>query len=81
MGSHLNELRLDANQKRKAEAQIATIKAQLSDDEPNSIIIQQAGRTLRNITEGVIAGLIVTATQPATWHAISLAMAALFPGK
>ena len=43
------------------------------------IIIKQAGRTLRNITEGAIGSLVATAVQPAVWHSISQAMAMLFP--
>lgn len=77
--THLNELNIDAHLRQKAETQIATIKAQLSDDEPDPIIIKQAGRTLRNITEGAIASLVATAVQPAVWHWILQAMAVLFP--
>ena len=77
--THLNELNIDANQKQKAGAQIATIKAQLTDDEPDPVIIKQAGRTLRNITEGAIASLVATAVQPTVWHSVLHAMAMLFP--
>ncbi len=64
---HIDELALDAMVKRKAMAQIATIKAQL-DDEPDPVIVKRAGRTLRNITEGAIGSLIATAVQqPAVW--------------
>jgi len=76
---HLGELNIDAREKQKAEAQIATLKAQLTDDEPDPVILQQAGRTLRNITEGAIASLVATAVQPAVWHSIGQLMAALFP--
>jgi hypothetical protein len=55
----IDELHLDAAAKRKALAQVGTIKAQLSDD-PSPTIIREAGRTLRNITEGAIGGLIAT---------------------
>jgi hypothetical protein len=74
---HLDELNLNVREKRKAEAQIATLKAQLS-DEPDPLIVQQAGRTLRNITEGAIASLLATAAQPAVWHTIQ-ALLAHFP--
>jgi len=74
---HLNELDIDARQKRKAEAQISTLKAQLA-DEPNPVIVQQAGRTLRNITEGAIGSLLATAAQPTVWHWIQQTMATLF---
>jgi hypothetical protein len=77
--AHLNELNIDAHQKRKAGAQIATLKAQLTDDEPDPVIVEQAGRTLRNVTEGAIGSLIATAVQPAVWHWILQAMSTLFP--
>lgn len=64
---HIEDLSLDAQLKRKAMAQVATIKAQL-EDEPDPIIIKQAIFSLRNITEGVIAGLITAAMQPTVWH-------------
>jgi hypothetical protein len=60
-----------------ARAQIATIEAQLS-DQPDPVIVRQAGRTLRNITEGAIAGLIAAAVQPTVWDWIQAAMARLF---
>jgi hypothetical protein len=79
LSAHLNELNIDAYQKQKAAAQIATIKAQLTDDEPDPVIVKQAGRTLRNITEGAIGSLVASAVQPAVWHSILQAMAMLFP--
>jgi hypothetical protein len=76
--SHLGELELDARQKQKAEAQVATIKAQLGND-PNPVIVQEAGCTLRSIIEGAIASLIANAAQPTVWHWVHQAMANLFP--
>jgi hypothetical protein len=67
LDKHLGELGLDALQRQKAEAQIATLKAQLT-DEPDPLIVKQAGRTLRNITEGAIGSLLATAVQPAIWQ-------------
>lgn len=64
--NNLNDLSLDAPAKRKAAAQIATIKAQL-EDEPDPVIVKQAGHTLRNITEGAISSLVATAVQPSVW--------------
>jgi hypothetical protein len=64
--AHIDELGLDARQKQKVETQIATIKAQLM-EEPDPIIVRQAGRTLRNVTEGAIGSLLATAAQPAVW--------------
>ena len=64
---NFGKLKLDEAATKRAKAQIATLKAQLA-DEPNPTILKEAGKTLRNITEGVIAGLITTATQPSTWQ-------------
>jgi hypothetical protein len=72
--SHLNELNIDAHQKQRAEAQIATLKAQLT-DEPDPVIVKQAGRTLRNITEGAIGSLLAGAVQPTVWHWIQQMLA------
>ena len=58
LGQRIDELNLDAAAKKKALVQVDTIKAQLGDDEPSSNIIGEAGRTLRNITEGAISELI-----------------------
>jgi hypothetical protein len=77
--SHLDDLNLDAAGKRKARAQIATIKAQLEDN-PDPVIVNQAGRTLRNITEGAIASLIATAAQPTVWATTAAILAKLFGG-
>jgi hypothetical protein len=75
---HLDELPLEPAQRRKAAAQIATLQAQLG-DEPDPVIIKQAGRTLRNITEGAIGSLLATAvTQPGVWTGIHEAMQRLF---
>lgn len=77
LAQHLNELNLDPHQTKKAEAQIATIEAQLA-DEADPVIVRQAGRTLRNITEGAIGSLLATAVQPTIWHAVQQGMAKLF---
>ncbi|NTU42008.1 MAG: hypothetical protein HGA78_02940 [Nitrospirales bacterium] len=74
---HIDELMLEPAAKRKATAQVATIKAQL-EDEPDPVIITQAGRTLRNITEGVIGSLIATAAQPSVWAWVGQHMPNLF---
>jgi hypothetical protein len=75
--SHLGELGLDDAGKRKAEAQIATINAQLL-HEPDPVIINQAGRTLRNIVEGAAGSLLATAVQPTVWGWVHEAMRRLF---
>lgn len=74
---HIDELHMDSRQKQKAEAQIATIKAQLI-DEPDPVIVKQAGRTLRNITEGAIGSLLATAAQPTVWVWVHEIMHKLF---
>lgn len=77
MEQHLDELKLDSAAGNKALAQIATIKAQLA-DEPNPIIIKEAGRTLRNLTEGTISGLVAAAVQPTVWNFVSDVLSRLF---
>jgi AbiTii len=74
---HLDELSLDEQQMRKAKAQIATLQAQIS-DEPDPLVVRQAGRTLRNITEGAIGSLLATAAQPTVWHWVRETMIRLF---
>lgn len=69
MNAHLGELKLSPENERKAKAQLATIQAQLLDT-PNPTIIKEAGRSLKSITEGVVAGLIATAAQPGVWAGI-----------
>jgi hypothetical protein len=74
---HIDDLSLDVATKRKAMVQITTIKAQL-EDEPDPVIVKQAGRTLRNITEGAIGSLIATATQPTVWSLVETIIKRLF---
>lgn len=74
---HLEELAIDSRQKQKANALIATLKAQLT-DEPDSVIVRQAGRTLRNITEGAIGSFLAAAAQPTVWVWVDEAMRKLF---
>src|SRR5664280_358148 len=64
--NHLDELNLDARQKQRAEVQIAALTAELA-GEPDPAMVRQAGRTLRNITEGAIGSLLATAVQPNVW--------------
>jgi AbiTii-like protein len=73
---HLHELNLGAREKGRAEAQIAALKAELS-GEPDFRIVSQAGRTLRNVTEGAIASLLATAAQPTVWQWIHQTLQAL----
>jgi hypothetical protein len=76
--SRLGELNLDEAKERAARTQVATIKVQLA-DEPDPVIVNQAGRTLRNITEGAIGSLVATAAQPGIWHWVQGVMAVFGP--
>lgn len=75
--THFNDLRLEPQPEKKARSQINTIKAQL-DDEPDPIIIKQAGRTLRNVIEGSVGSLAATAVQPTVWEWVKTALTTLF---
>ena len=64
---HVEELNLDATTRRKADAQVATIEAQLI-DEPDPSIVRTAGKSLKAIIEGAIAGAIgTTIANPGVW--------------
>jgi hypothetical protein len=77
LGGRLPELNLSERDNQKAKASLATLEAQLADD-PDPVIVRRAGRTLRNITEGVIAGLITAGVQPAIWAGIMDIMSRMF---
>lgn len=70
---HVDELRLDDVQRRRADAQVATIEAQLI-DEPDPSIIRSAGRSLKTIVEGAIGGAAGTAIAAAPVWAPLLSM-------
>lgn len=56
-------------------ADIHTIRAQLSKTSPTLLIIQETGRTMRNVIEGIAAGVLtpgVIAAAPALWSALGL---------
>jgi len=74
---NFEQLRLDAATAKSARAQIGTLKAQLI-NEPNPVILKEAGKTLRNVTEGVVGGLITTAVQPGIWQFVQDVLARLF---
>jgi len=64
---HLEDLNLDSDQRRSAQAELTILEGQIAD--PNPSVVQQAGKSLRNITEGAIGSLLATAvTQPAVWQ-------------
>jgi AbiTii len=64
--AHLRELNLSPENEKRVDVQLNTIEAQLV-DEPNPTIVREAGRTIRNITEGAIGSLVAAATQPQVW--------------
>jgi hypothetical protein len=70
---HVGDLDLDPIQRRKADAQVATIEAQLL-DEPDSSIVAAAGKSLKTIIEGAIGGSLGTAIASAPVWAPVLAM-------
>lgn len=53
--TNVDDLNLSEAQRRKADAQIATIEAQLL-DQPDPTIVTAAGRSLRTIVEGAVGG-------------------------
>jgi hypothetical protein len=64
---HVDELGLDAATRRRADAQVATIQAQLL-DEPDPTIVKSAGRSLKTIVEGAIGGALGNAiANPGVW--------------
>jgi hypothetical protein len=69
----VEELGLDAPQRRRADAQVATIEAQLA-DEPDPTIIRAAGRSLKTIVEGALGGAAGSAIAAAPVWAPLLSM-------
>ena len=66
--THGDELGLHDRARKQAEAQVATIEAQLTQDEPNPIIVREAGKSLRTIVEGAVGGAVGTAlSNPGLW--------------
>jgi hypothetical protein len=65
---HLDDLALNATEKKAVKIQLETLEAQLEDPDP--VIIKQAGKSLRSLTEGVISSLIANGIQPGVFHAI-----------
>jgi hypothetical protein len=56
--SELSKVHLDENATAALAADIATIKAQLSKPSPSIRILQEAGKSIRNVTEGIAGGLL-----------------------
>jgi hypothetical protein len=64
---HIGDLKLDAATRRRADAQVATIEAQLL-DEPDPTIVKAAGKSLKTIVEGAVGGAIGNAiANPGVW--------------
>jgi hypothetical protein len=76
--AHLDDLKLEPRQKQRAEAQIAALRVEVAGNDPDPGTVTQAGRSLRNITEGAIGSLLATAAQPGIWQWIHETMKALF---
>jgi len=73
--SAMQAVQLPKSQSDEVIAELKTIAAQLSKSSPSLPILQEAGRSLRNIVEGVAAGLMtpsVLAAAPALWNALGL---------
>lgn len=73
--AQLEKEALDSAVRVDAEAQVTTIDAQLSAPHPNGGIVREAGRSLRTIVEGAVAGAI---SQPGPWRAIFETMTEIF---
>src|SRR5258708_7713099 len=74
---NFEQLQLDPLAAKDANVQIQTLNAQLA-YKPNPVIIKEAGKTLRNLTEGVVAGLITSAVQPSVWQTVQEVLVRLF---
>jgi AbiTii len=73
--SQLAVVPLDSATRASADAQLATMDAQLAAPTPNDGVVREAGRSLRTIIEGAVAGAIV---QPGVWRSILDTMTSLF---
>ena len=79
LSRHIGELGLGERQLQRAQGQLRVIQTEL-EGETDATVLMQAGRTVRNITEGAIASLIASGAQPAVWHWIHQTMVAAFGG-
>ncbi len=77
---HIGELNLSERQLQRAQIQLQAIQTELEDAEIDPAVVVQAGRTLRNITEGAIGSLIAAGAQPAVWHWIHQTLLSLSGG-
>jgi len=76
---HIGELNLGERQLHRAQNQLQVIQTEL-EGETDSTVLIQAGKTIRNITEGAIASLIASGVQPTVWHWIHQTLGAAFGG-
>lgn len=74
LAEHLVDLKLTREDQRTVEAQLATISAQITDT-PNPVIVREAAKTIRNLTEGAIGNFIAAATQPTVFGWIQTILA------
>jgi hypothetical protein len=58
-------------------ADIRTIRAQLEKSQPNKRIIQEAGKSLRNVVEGIVGGMLTAPVTTAVTTAAAMLWAAL----
>jgi hypothetical protein len=71
--SHVADLNLTPEDAKRVEVQLNTIDAQIA-DEPNPVIVREAGRSIRSITEQAVAAMVATAAQPTVWAWIQSAL-------
>jgi hypothetical protein len=71
----INTIALPQSQKDEVAAELQTVSAQLSKASPSLTILREAGRSLRNVVEGITAGAMtpyLLAAAPALWTALGL---------
>ena len=65
---HVGSLNLDSTQRQRADKAVATIEAQIVDDDPDQGIVKSAGKSLKTIIEGAIGGALGNAVaNPGIW--------------
>lgn len=72
----LRDLGLSEAERSNADAHLATLDAQLRASEPNPRVLSEAGRSLRSIIEGAVAGAVVQV--PHWWPAAEAVLKALW---
>ena len=70
--SELSKIEVDDRARQDLAADIATIKAQLSKPSPSASILREAAKTVRSVSEGIVAGVL---TSPLMQAAIALGTA------